>query len=76
MERNSPGLTLGAEEDKMGIKGSSTRQVFLKMCKLPAENVLGEIGKGHLIAFNALNIGRYKLGVMCVGGARRIGHVH
>lgn len=72
VERNSPGLTLGAEEDKMGIKGSSTRQVFFENVKVPAENVLGEIGKGHLIAFNALNIGRYKLGVMCVGGARAV----
>ncbi|HNL40390.1 MAG TPA: acyl-CoA dehydrogenase family protein, partial [Saprospiraceae bacterium] len=72
VERNSPGLTLGAEEDKMGIKGSSTRQVFFENVKVPAENVLGEIGKGHLIAFNALNIGRFKLGVMCVGGSKRV----
>ncbi len=72
VERNSPGLTLGAEEDKMGIKGSSTRQVFFENVKVPAENVLGEIGKGHLIAFNALNIGRYKLGVMSVGGAKKV----
>ncbi|MBL7775961.1 MAG: acyl-CoA dehydrogenase family protein [Saprospiraceae bacterium] len=71
VERNSPGLTLGAEEDKMGIKGSSTRQVFFENVKVPAENVLGEIGKGHLIAFNALNIGRYKLGVMCIGGCKK-----
>ncbi len=72
VERNSPGLTLGAEEDKMGIKGSSTRQVFFENVKVPAENVLGEIGKGHLIAFNALNIGRFKLGVMCIGGSKRV----
>ena len=72
VERNSPGLTLGAEEDKMGIKGSSTRQVFFENVKVPAENVLGQIGKGHLIAFNALNIGRYKLGVMSLGGARKV----
>lgn len=72
VERDSPGLTLGAEEDKMGIKGSSTRQVFFEQVKVPVENVLGEIGKGHLIAFNALNIGRYKLGVMSIGGAKEV----
>lgn len=72
VERDSPGLTLGAEEDKMGIKGSSTRQVFFENVKVPADNVLGEIGKGHLIAFNALNIGRYKLGVMCAGAGRTV----
>jgi alkylation response protein AidB-like acyl-CoA dehydrogenase len=72
VERETPGLTLGAEEDKMGIKGSSTRQVFFENMKVPAENVLGQIGKGHLIAFNALNIGRYKLGVMCAGAGRTI----
>ena len=72
VERNTSGLTLGAEEDKMGIKGSSTRQVFFENVKVPADNVLGDIGKGHLIAFNALNIGRYKLGVMCIGGAKKV----
>lgn len=72
VDRDAPGLTLGAEEDKMGIKGSSTRQVFFENMKVPAENVLGEIGKGHLIAFNALNIGRYKLGAMCAGAGRTI----
>jgi alkylation response protein AidB-like acyl-CoA dehydrogenase len=72
VERNTPGLTLGAEEDKMGIKGSSTRQVFFENMKVPAENILGDIGKGHLIAFNALNIGRYKLGVMCIGGSKEV----
>ncbi|MEI6408821.1 MAG: acyl-CoA dehydrogenase family protein [Bacteroidota bacterium] len=68
VEKNTPGITLGNEEDKLGIKGSSTRQVFFENANVPAENVLGEIGKGHLIAFNALNIGRFKLGVMCIGG--------
>ena len=58
VERNTPGLTLGHEEHKMGIKGSSTRQVFFSDCKVPKENVLGEIGKGHLIAFNILNLRR------------------
>ncbi|MEQ8704084.1 MAG: acyl-CoA dehydrogenase family protein [Phaeodactylibacter sp.] len=71
VERNLEGLTLGAEEKKLGIKGSSTRQVFFENVKVPKENVLGEIGKGHLIAFNALNIGRFKLCALCVGGAKK-----
>lgn len=70
VDKDTPGLTLGAEEDKMGIKGSSTRQVFLENVKVPVSNVLGEIGKGHKIAFNVLNIGRYKLCVMAMGGAK------
>ena len=70
VERDSDGLTLGAEEDKMGIKGSSTRQVFFENVKVPVDNVLGEIGKGHHIAFNVLNIGRFKLGALCMGGAK------
>ncbi len=65
------GLTLGNEEHKMGIKGSSTRQVFLSDCKVPTENVLGEIGKGHLIAFNILNIGRIKLAAAAIGASKR-----
>ncbi len=68
--RDSEGLTLGAEEHKLGIKGSSTRQVFLENVKVPADNYLGEIGKGHLIAFNVLNIGRFKLNALCTGGAK------
>lgn len=68
--RDSEGLTLGAEEDKLGIKGSSTRQVFFEDVKVPVENVLGEIGKGHLIAFNSLNMGRFKLNALCNGGAK------
>ncbi len=72
VEKNSVGLTLGAEEDKLGIKGSSTRQVFFENVKIPTENLLGEIGKGHLIAFNVLNIGRYKLGALCLGGAKEV----
>jgi alkylation response protein AidB-like acyl-CoA dehydrogenase len=64
------GITLGEEEEKMGIKGSSTRQVFFENAKVPVENVLGEIGKGHRIAFNVLNIGRYKLCAMVTGGAK------
>ena len=71
VERNTPGISFGAEEEKLGIKGSSTRQVFFENVKVPKENVLGEIGKGHLIAFNALNIGRFKLCALCVGGAKQ-----
>lgn len=70
VDKNTEGLTLGAEEAKLGIKGSSTRQVFLENAKVPVENVLGEIGKGHLIAFNVLNIGRFKLGALSLGGAK------
>ncbi|MCL4401940.1 MAG: acyl-CoA dehydrogenase family protein, partial [Acidobacteria bacterium] len=70
IERNTPGLTIGAEEHKLGIRGSSTCALILADCKVPAENLLGEVGKGHHIAFNILNIGRFKLGAACVGGAR------
>jgi len=70
VERDSEGLSLGAEEKKMGIKGSSTRQVFFENVQIPVENVLGQIGKGHLIAFNVLNIGRFKLCALCLGGAK------
>ncbi len=67
---NSEGFQAGEEENKMGIKGSSTRALFLDNVKVPVENVLGEIGKGHYIAFNVLNVGRYKLGAMTTGGAK------
>jgi len=70
IERDTPGLTVGAEEHKMGIRGSSTCPLVLQNCKVPAANLLGEAGKGHHIAFNVLNMGRLKLGVACVGGAR------
>jgi alkylation response protein AidB-like acyl-CoA dehydrogenase len=70
VERNFPGFSIGPEEHKMGIRGSSTCPIILNECKVPVENVLGEIGRGHIIAFNILNIGRFKLGAMCVGGAR------
>jgi alkylation response protein AidB-like acyl-CoA dehydrogenase len=72
VEKGAKGLTLGEEEKKMGIKGSSTRQVFFDNVQVPVENVLGEIGKGHSIAFNVLNIGRFKLGALCLGGARKV----
>src|SRR5438445_1332760 len=65
-----PGLTSGVEEHKMGIKGSSTTALVLSDVRTPLENLLGEIGKGHKIAFNILNIGRFKLGAMCVGGMK------
>lgn len=71
VEKDFPGVSTGPEEKKMGIKGSSTRTLILDEARVPVENVLGEIGKGHLIAFNILNIGRYKLGVGCVGSAKR-----
>jgi alkylation response protein AidB-like acyl-CoA dehydrogenase len=70
IEKNFPGFSVGAEEHKMGIRGSSTCPLILNDCKVPLENVLGDIGKGHIIAFNILNVGRFKLGAMCVGGAR------
>ena len=72
VERGTEGLTFGEEEDKLGIKGSSTRQVFFENMKIPVENVLGEIGKGHLIAFNVLNMGRYKLAAFCMGGCKAV----
>jgi butyryl-CoA dehydrogenase len=70
IERDTPGLTVGAEEHKLGIHGSSTCPLVLTDCKVPAQNLLGEPGKGHHIAFNVLNVGRFKLGVACIGGAR------
>src|SRR3974390_460134 len=70
VEKGFPGFSVGGEEHKMGIRGSSTCPVILNDCQVPVENVLGEVGKGHIIAFNILNIGRFKLGAMCVGGAR------
>jgi alkylation response protein AidB-like acyl-CoA dehydrogenase len=70
VERSSAGLTVGAEEHKLGIRGSSTCPLVLQDCKVAAANLLGEAGRGHHIAFNVLNIGRLKLGIACVGGAR------
>jgi hypothetical protein len=71
VERGTEGFTQGPEELKMGIKGSSTVQLYFQDAKVPVENVLGEIGKGHKIAFNILNIGRLKLCAAALGGARR-----
>jgi butyryl-CoA dehydrogenase len=70
IERNTPGFSVGKEEHKLGIRGSSTCPLILADCQVPVENLLGEAGKGHHIAFNILNIGRFKLGAACVGGAR------
>jgi len=70
IEREFDGFTRGPEEHKMGIKGSSTVQLYFQDCKVPVENVLGEIGKGHIIAFNILNIGRLKLAAAAIGGAK------
>ncbi len=70
VEKAFPGFQAGAEEKKMGIRGSSTTPIILNDCRVPKENLLGEIGKGHVIAFNTLNIGRYKLGAGVIGGAR------
>src|SRR3954464_4869371 len=69
-----PALTSGAEEHKMGIKGSSTTALVLSDVRTPVENLLGEVGKGHKIAFNVLNIGRFKLGAMCAGGMKLMVH--
>jgi alkylation response protein AidB-like acyl-CoA dehydrogenase len=70
VERAFGGVTSGKEEHKMGLHGSSTTAVILQDVKVPAENLLGEVGKGHKVAFNVLNFGRFKLGGMCSGGAR------
>ena len=70
VEKGMPGVSLGAEEKKTGIKGSSTRPLILTDAVIPRENLLGEIGKGHKIAFNILNVGRFKLGAMVTGGAK------
>lgn len=72
VERAWPGVSVGAEEKKMGIKGSSTCAVFFDNVKVPKENLLGEIGRGHIIAFNILNIGRLKLGPFAVGGSKNV----
>ncbi len=70
VEKSFEGLVVGAEEKKLGIKGSSTTQIILDNCKVPVENLLGEIGKGHKIAFNVLNVGRFKLGAGVAGASK------
>src|SRR2546422_3586403 len=72
VERGTPGFSVGAEEHKMGIHGSSTTPLFFENCKIPKENLLHEIGRGHVVAFNTLNSGRLTLGVACTGGAKNV----
>jgi alkylation response protein AidB-like acyl-CoA dehydrogenase len=71
VERGTPGFSVGAEEKKMGIKGSSTVPIFFENAKIPKENLLHEIGRGHIVAFNILNVGRFSLGAYCLGGAKK-----
>jgi len=72
VERGMPGFTVGAEEKKMGIKGSSTVPIFFENAQVPKENLLHEIGRGHIVAFNTLNVGRFGLGASCLGGAKQV----
>jgi alkylation response protein AidB-like acyl-CoA dehydrogenase len=72
VERTFPGFTVGNEEHKMGIHGSSTTPIFMENCRVPKENLLHEIGRGHIVAFNILNSGRFTLGASCVGGSKHI----
>src|SRR5205814_921931 len=72
VERTFPGFKPGNEEHKMGIHGSSTTPIFLENCKVPKENLLHEIGRGHIVAFNILNAGRFTLGASCVGGSKHL----
>ncbi|HXW61212.1 MAG TPA: acyl-CoA dehydrogenase family protein [Candidatus Acidoferrales bacterium] len=71
VERGTPGFSVGAEENKMGIRGSSTVPLFLENARVPKENLLHEIGRGHIVAFNTLNAGRHTLGVSCLGGSKK-----
>jgi alkylation response protein AidB-like acyl-CoA dehydrogenase len=71
VERTTPGFSVGAEENKMGIRGSSTVPLFLENARVPRENLLHEIGRGHIVAFNTLNAGRHTLGVSCMGGSKK-----
>src|SRR5215472_6693072 len=71
VERGTPGFSAGAEEKKMGIKGSSTVPLFFENAPVPKENLLHEIGRGHIVAFNTLNVGRFSLGAYCLGGAKQ-----
>ena len=72
VERGTPGFSVGAEEKKMGIKGSSTVPIFFENAAIPKENLLHEIGRGHIVAFNTLNVGRFSLGAYCLGGAKYV----
>src|SRR5579872_5873707 len=72
VERGTPGFSPGAEEKKMGIRGSSTVPLFLENASIPKENLLHEIGRGHIVAFNTLNVGRFSLGASCLGGSKEV----
>ena len=72
VERGTPGFSAGAEEKKMGIRGSSTTPIFFDNSPVPKENLLHEIGRGHIVAFNTLNVGRFSLGAYCLGGAKEV----
>jgi alkylation response protein AidB-like acyl-CoA dehydrogenase len=72
VERGTPGFSAGAEEKKMGIKGSSTTPIFFENAHIPKENLLHETGRGHVVAFNTLNAGRFSLGAYCIGGAKKV----
>jgi alkylation response protein AidB-like acyl-CoA dehydrogenase len=72
VERGYPGFSVGAEEKKMGIKGSSTVPIFFENCPVPKENLLHDIGRGHIVAFNTLNVGRFSLGAYCLGGSKKV----
>jgi alkylation response protein AidB-like acyl-CoA dehydrogenase len=72
VERGTPGFSIGAEEKKMGIRGSSTVPLFFDNAPIPKENLLHEIGRGHIVAFNTLNVGRFSLGAYCLGGAKDV----
>ncbi len=72
VDRHTPGFSVGAEERKMGIKGSSTVPIFFENARVPKENLLHEIGRGHIVAFNTLNVGRFSLGAYCLGGAKYV----
>ena len=72
VDRGTPGFSVGAEEKKMGIKGSSTVPIFFENAPVPKENLLHEIGRGHIVAFNTLNVGRFSLGAYCLGGAKEV----
>src|ERR1700734_1794386 len=72
VERGYPGFSVGAEEKKMGIKGSSTVPIFFENCVVPRENLIHEVGRGHIVAFNTLNAGRFSLGAYCLGGSKKV----
>jgi butyryl-CoA dehydrogenase len=71
VERSYPGFSVGGEEKKMGLRGSSTAPIFFENCRVPRENLLHEIGRGHIVAFNILNVGRLTLGASCIGGSKK-----